>query len=221
MSTSSFTRHAVELLVPSNLRFTGLLLFNLNGLLFIILCNLHFSGLLSILHLLYNMFHKGTPFDGMTQYRRVKRKDWVIPLPAFGEAIEFRQRTRHKLDSRWQEGVYLGVRLESTEKIVGVGADTFVVQSIRRVLEDFHSYLPSGSPHSARLAHVRLPPSEALGSPSRHLPAAVIAIAFALSFINPALENALAISIASLCVQPCLVFGQWPFSSWRVWMSLQ
>ena len=84
----------------------------------------------------YTLFHRGEPFDGMTAYRRLKGKDWTIPLPAFGEAVEFRSRARHKLESRWQEGLFLGMRLDTSEKIVGTSEGTFVVQSVRRVTAD-------------------------------------------------------------------------------------
>ena len=86
----------------------------------------------------YTLFHKGEPFDGMIPYRRLKGKDWSVRLPNCCETVEFRQRTRHKLDSRWQEGIFLGVRVDSTEKIVGTSGEVFVVQSVRRVLESRH-----------------------------------------------------------------------------------
>lgn len=55
----------------------------------------------------------------------------------FGEAVEFRVRTKHKLDRRWwQEAVFLGVRIQTTEKIVGTPSEIFIVLSIRRVLQD-------------------------------------------------------------------------------------
>ena len=85
---------------------------------------------------MYTLFHRGEPFDGMTAFRRIKGKDWTIPLLAFGETVEFRSRARHKLESRWQEGLFLGVRLDTSEKIVGTSEGTYVVQSVRRVTAD-------------------------------------------------------------------------------------
>ena len=79
-------------------------------------------------------FHTGV--DGMTPYQRIKGKPWTIALPAFGECVEYKKRTRHKLEDRWDTGVYLGVKHDTTERIVGTSTGCYVVQSIRRVPED-------------------------------------------------------------------------------------
>ena len=42
------------------------------------------------------------------------------------------RRARHKLESRWEQGVFLGVREHATEKFVGTSDGIYVVQSIRR-----------------------------------------------------------------------------------------
>ena len=55
----------------------------------------------------------------MTLFQRVQGKTWKVPLPPFGESVEFKKHVAHKLESRWERGVFLGVRVESTEKIVG------------------------------------------------------------------------------------------------------
>ena len=83
---------------------------------------------------LHYLFNKGE--DGMTPYQRVKGKEWQIQLPSFGESVEFKRRTRHKLEARWERGLFLGVQVHTTEKIVGTKAGVLVVQSIRRVPED-------------------------------------------------------------------------------------
>ncbi|CAE6933232.1 RE2 [Symbiodinium sp. CCMP2592] len=70
--------------------------------------------------------------EGLTPFQRIKGRKWQVALPCFGEAVDFRRNTRSKLDSRWQSGVYLGLRLQSTEKIVGTNQGIFVVQSIKR-----------------------------------------------------------------------------------------
>ena len=72
----------------------------------------------------------------MTPYQRLRGKTWTIPLPCFGEAVEYKRRTRHKLESRWERGVFLGVEVDTAERIVGMSQKVFVVQSIRRVPED-------------------------------------------------------------------------------------
>ena len=53
-------------------------------------------------------------------------------LPCFGEVVDYRKRTQDKLEGRWNEGIVLGVRLTSSEKIIGTENGIFVVQSIRR-----------------------------------------------------------------------------------------
>ena len=77
------------------------------------------------------LFAKGS--DGMTGYQRLRGKPGRVPLPAFAERIEYRRRTRHKLESRWRPGIFLGVKRDTTEKIVGDEEGTYVVQSVRRV----------------------------------------------------------------------------------------
>ena len=46
--------------------------------------------------------------------------------------MDYRRRAKSKLDARWQEGVYLGLRLTSSEKIIGTPLGILVVESIRR-----------------------------------------------------------------------------------------
>ena len=72
----------------------------------------------------------------MTPFQRINGKIWKVQLPPFGESVEFKKNTRHKLESRWERGVFIGVRTESTEKIVGTPQGVFVVQSVRRLPED-------------------------------------------------------------------------------------
>ena len=85
----------------------------------------------SNLHYIYN---RGE--DGMTPFQRVKGKVWQVPLPAFGESVEFKKRIRHKLEARWERGLFLSVKVESTEKVAGTDRGVFVVQSLRRLPED-------------------------------------------------------------------------------------
>ena len=74
--------------------------------------------------------------DGLTPYRKIKGRDWNIALPPFGECVYYRVRTTHKLDVRWDTGIFLGIRLHTTEKIIGTPKGVVVVQSIRRKPED-------------------------------------------------------------------------------------
>ena len=46
------------------------------------------------------LFHKGEPHDGHTAYMRLKGKPWRVELPSFGECVDYRKRTRHKLETR-------------------------------------------------------------------------------------------------------------------------
>ena len=46
--------------------------------------------------------------------------------------MEYRRRTRHKLETRWRPGICLGVRRSTSEKIVGDSGGVLVVQSVRR-----------------------------------------------------------------------------------------
>ena len=57
-------------------------------------------------------------------------------MPSFGECVDYRKRTRHKLESRWSRGVFVGVRVKTTERIVMDETGTHVVQSVRRVPEE-------------------------------------------------------------------------------------
>ena len=73
--------------------------------------------------------------DGLTAFRRIKGRDWTVALPAFGECVDFRVKTNHKLEPRWESGFFLGVRLHTTEKIIGTPKGV-VVQSVRRKPDD-------------------------------------------------------------------------------------
>ena len=84
---------------------------------------------------LYTLFRRGE--DGMTPIQRLKGRTWKIELPEFAETVELMKRTKHKLAARWEEGIYLGIKLRTSEKIVGTRNGIFVVQSLRRKpLED-------------------------------------------------------------------------------------
>ena len=83
-----------------------------------------------ILYTLFSFDEKSK--DGMTPFRKLKGRDWVISLPSCGECVDYRVRTQHKLEARWDIGIYLGIRLHTTEKIIGTPQGVVVVQSIRR-----------------------------------------------------------------------------------------
>ena len=41
-------------------------------------------------------------------YMRLKGKPWRVEMPSFGECVDYRKRTRHKLEARWSRGVFVG-----------------------------------------------------------------------------------------------------------------
>ena len=80
----------------------------------------------------YNLFHRSLEVkDGKTPYSRLRGREWRVSLPPFGETIEFLRRG-HKFEARWHQGIFLGVKDNTTEKIVGNASGVFTVQSIRR-----------------------------------------------------------------------------------------
>ena len=59
-----------------------------------------------------------------------------VEMPSFGECVDYRKRTRHKLEKRWLRGVFVGVQVKTTQRIVMDETGTYVVQSVRRVPEE-------------------------------------------------------------------------------------
>ena len=57
-------------------------------------------------------------------------------MPSFGGCVDYRKRTRHKLEPRWSRGVFVGVRVDTTERSVMDETGTSAVQSVRRVPEE-------------------------------------------------------------------------------------
>ena len=74
--------------------------------------------------------------DGLTAYHRLKGKPWRTALPAFGESVLYRSKPKNdsKLDARWQIGTFLGIKMQSTEKIVHDPASNRIhhVQTVKR-----------------------------------------------------------------------------------------
>ena len=89
----------------------------------------HFSNFLPL-------FHKSEPHYVHTACMRLKGKPWRVEMPGFGECVDYRKHTRHNLETRWSRGVFVGIRVKTTERIVMVETVTFVVQSVRRVPEE-------------------------------------------------------------------------------------
>ena len=59
---------------------------------------------------MYALFaHDETLKDGLSPFRRLKGRDWGVALPSWGEAVDYRVRAKHKLEARWQVGIFCGV----------------------------------------------------------------------------------------------------------------
>ena len=83
---------------------------------------------------LLNRFEMG--HDGKTAYERLKGKKAKVLGIAFGEMVNWRTKPTTgllgKLDSMWDDGVYLGVRGKSGELIVGNRSGVWKTRTLRR-----------------------------------------------------------------------------------------
>ena len=75
--------------------------------------------------------------DGRTPYQRLRGKEFKMKLPCFGESVFYKPiknpGTRvNKLDPKFQEGVYLGVREGTNEMLIGTPAGVGRSSDIRR-----------------------------------------------------------------------------------------
>ena len=73
--------------------------------------------------------------DGMTAYRRLKGREFQKAIVEFGECIWYlktKDGSRGKLDPRWDTGVFLGVREESNEVVVGTNEGVIKCRTFRR-----------------------------------------------------------------------------------------
>ena len=70
--------------------------------------------------------------DGRTPWERAKNRHWHIDMPEFGERVSFKVHTSGKLQVRWQDGIFLGMILGSTERIVSIGGVVHKARSLKR-----------------------------------------------------------------------------------------
>ena len=73
--------------------------------------------------------------DGRTNYQRRKGKKFGGSIVEFGESIMFlRSKSvgKDKYDSRWENGIWLGIREESGENIIGTKDGVLKARTIRR-----------------------------------------------------------------------------------------
>ena len=71
-----------------------------------------------------NRFHIGA--DGMTAHRRLRGRNFKKEMVDFGETVWYlipKSKGKNKLRSRWASGVWLGIREESGEAIIGLRGD--------------------------------------------------------------------------------------------------
>ena len=75
-----------------------------------------------------------------TSYENVTGHKGLQPIAIFGERIMFKFTTdknhRHKMESEWDHGFFLGVDLGTTEYLIGSGDDVYSCATIRRLEED-------------------------------------------------------------------------------------
>ena len=73
--------------------------------------------------------------EGFTPYRRWRGKEFASPVAEFGESVWYTPANsagKDKFDVRWFEGVWLGVRVESGESIIGTSGGVVKARDFRR-----------------------------------------------------------------------------------------
>ncbi len=65
---------------------------------------------------LTSVFHRGWPYDGHAAYMRLWGKPWRVELPGFTEVVDYRKRTRPTLENQWARGVFVGIKVGTTER---------------------------------------------------------------------------------------------------------
>ena len=82
--------------------------------------------------------------DGRTAYERIKGKPFRKALVPIGECVQYqplgrakanRMQKLNKLDNKWRDGIYLGIKDNTNEVFVGTSEGVFRVQSVRRKSE--------------------------------------------------------------------------------------
>ena len=73
--------------------------------------------------------------DGQTPFRRNRGKDYRRELPEFGENVHYmpiRRGRAAKLESRFEDAVFLGIHEESDELYVGTEKGVFKIRNVKR-----------------------------------------------------------------------------------------
>ena len=83
-----------------------------------------------------NLFETGK--DGRVPYQRLRGRKMHAELVEFGECILY-QPLKHlelgKAEPRWMPGIFLGIKLNSSEKVIATEGGIIKVRTIRRKLE--------------------------------------------------------------------------------------
>ncbi len=77
--------------------------------------------------------------EGFSAYRRWKGREFQRPVAEFGECVLYLPALsagRDKFDVRWREGVWLGIRMESEESIIGTSEGVVKARDFRRKPEN-------------------------------------------------------------------------------------
>ena len=85
---------------------------------------------------LINMYEVGK--DGRTPYQRLKGRKLTSNMIEFGECVHFlplKHLDSGKAEIRWRDGVFLGLKLTSGEKLVGTPEGVLKDRTVRRKLE--------------------------------------------------------------------------------------
>jgi len=77
--------------------------------------------------------------EGFTPFRRWKGRPFARPVAEFGENVWYLPANsvgKNKFETRWREGVWLGVRMESGEAIIGTSEGVLKARDFRRKPEN-------------------------------------------------------------------------------------
>ena len=77
--------------------------------------------------------------EGFSAYRKWKGREFTKPVAEFGECVLYAPAAsagKDKFDARWKEGVWLGVRMESGESLIGTTEGVVKARDFRRKAEN-------------------------------------------------------------------------------------
>ena len=86
-------------------------------------------------HASATLFREKKGLDGFTAYKRIKGKDFKRELVKIGECVWFLKplsKGKNKAKSRWKQGIWIGIRDESGEYLVGNEEGVCKVRTVRR-----------------------------------------------------------------------------------------